>query len=114
MRVVLLADTPADGPGGAAWLRPGVEYEVLDVTAYPGGHVDVRLASEQSGVPALFDSSQFTTVDDTIPASWRMRVTDGGVLRIGPEEWLRPGFWEGYFDDDPEARAAFDRGASRP
>ena len=77
--------------------------------AHPGGRVDLRIASEQGGVPAVFDASLFVTTDESIPPTWRLRVADSGVVKLGPAEWLVAGFWERYFDDEPEALAAYDR-----
>jgi hypothetical protein len=34
---------------------------------------------------------------------------EGGVVHIGPESWQRPGFWERYYNDDPEAVAIYER-----
>lgn len=110
MRVVYRGSTDAATP---QWLRDGTEYEVLELTAYPGRRVDLRLASEQGGVPALFDSALFATTDDAIPSDWAARVIDDGVVKVGPREWLEPGFWEAYFDDEPDAVAAYERGANR-
>ncbi len=84
------------------------EYEVLEVAAYPNRRVMLRLERDSDGTPALFDSEMFMTVDKTIPRSWRARISEGGVLHLAPEAWLRDGFWEDYFDRVPSAVEAFD------
>ncbi len=91
----------------------GKEYEVLEVSARPNGPVYLRIASEQAGTPALFDTALFVTTDGRLAANWVARVDEGGAVRFGPAEWLERGFWEAYFDDDPAAVAAYERG-SRP
>ena len=101
------------GPSDDTWLRAGVTYDVLEVRAEPGRPVQLRVAAEQSGTPALFDSARFDTVDGMIPSHWRARLSPGGTLTLGPEEWSAPGFWEAYFDDDPEAVVAYEQGRVR-
>jgi hypothetical protein len=112
LRVVLREPQPGDDPArsAGAWLKPGVSYDVLEVRAEPGRLVHLRIAGEQSGTPALFDAALFDTVDGTIPPHWRARLGPGGTLTLGPEAWAAPGFWEAYFDDDPDAVAAYERG----
>ncbi|HZM42623.1 MAG TPA: hypothetical protein VFB94_26085, partial [Acidimicrobiales bacterium] len=65
MRAVLRDPQPGDDAARATgtWLKPGVPYDVLEVRAEPGRLVHFRIASEQSGTPALFDSALFDTVD---------------------------------------------------
>jgi hypothetical protein len=115
MRVILRDPQPGDDAARAAgaWLKPGEPYDVLEVRAEPGRLVHFRIAGEQPGTPALFDSALFDTVDGTIPAHWRARLAPGGTLTLGPEEWSAPGFWEAYFDDDPDALATYERGRIR-
>lgn len=97
----------------SGWLQVDHEYEVLEVYAYPGERVELRLASDNSGTPALFDSSMFITVDGTLPDSWEVKLEEGGTLRVGPSEWMEPGFWEAYFDRQPHALEVYRRGAQR-
>lgn len=92
------------------WLDLDDEYEVLEVYAYPGGRIDLRLAAKDAGTPALFDSTMFMTIDDTIPPTWTVRLEDGGALRLAPREWMRPGFWDAFFDGDPDAVSDYRRG----
>jgi hypothetical protein len=73
------------------WLQLDREYDVLEVYAHPGGRVDLRLVSEDAGTPALFDSAMFMTVDGRVPSTWEARLEEGGVLRLGPPEWMKPG-----------------------
>lgn len=89
------------------------EYEVLELYAYPGGRIDLRLVAGESETPALFDSSMFMTSDGALPANWEGRIEEGGVLRIGPREWMELGFWDAYFNQNPAAIEAYKRGRSR-
>jgi hypothetical protein len=54
----------------------------------------------------------FTTVDERIPPNWVVRARDDGILKLAPAAWLEPGFWERYFDLDPEAIATFEAGVA--
>lgn len=47
-------------------------------------------------------------VDNRIPSSWRVKfgtTSEKNWLKIAPESWLRPGFWEDFygerFDEHP-------------
>ena len=89
------------------------EYEVLEIYAEPGRHVYLRVEADDDAAPVLFDSSCFLVTDARIPPGWEARLEERGHLAIGPPEWLEPGFWEAYFDGDPVAVAAYERGRAR-
>jgi hypothetical protein len=97
----------------SSWLTLDAEYEVLEIYATPGKPVKFRLASDDSGTPALFDSAMFLATDRSIPASWVVALAEDGELRIGPQGWMREGFWEEFFDRDPDAVREFETGAAR-
>lgn len=59
--------------------------------------------------PALFGASQFEVVSDAIPSAWRVRRVGDSLLLLEPEAWLTPGFWEAYFNLDPEAERIFEK-----
>jgi len=90
------------------WLDLDTEYEVLEVYAYPGGRIDLRIAAKDAGTPALFDSELFMTVDERIPPNWIARVREGGTVEFGPSTWLETGFWERFFDRDSAAIESFE------
>ena len=104
--------TGSDEPT-SPWLALDAEYEVLEIWATPGRGVKLRLASNDAGTPALFDAAMFLAADSSVPSGWIVSLFEGGELRIGPREWMREGFWEDFFDLDPEAVRAYDRGALR-
>lgn len=95
-------------PESSPWLTVGAEYLVLDILARPVGRTDLHIITDVRGEFGLFPSSSFVSVDDRIPASWVARIDEHGVLRLGPPEWLRPGFWESYYDGDREITAIVD------
>lgn len=84
------------------------EYVVLSIVADPDGSLQFQIMTDDRHTPAWFDSVMFLTTDAGIPPNWTVRVGGGGVLDLAPAKWLIPGFWEAYFDDDPEAVQVFD------
>lgn len=90
--------------------HPGVqldlEYDVLSILVESGRGAKFRIRTDD-GTPALFDAAMFAAAADKIPRNWVMSVREGGLVSFGPARWLQPGFWERYFDGDPEAVAVF-------
>lgn len=91
----------------SAWVTIGREYAVLELYATPDRRFSVRLDLEGQ-TPGLWDSEMFETTDPTIPSVWIAQLSDRGSLRLAPPRWLVPGFWEDYFDGEPDAVAAFE------
>jgi hypothetical protein len=91
--------------------HPGVkrleEYDVLEMLVLPGRGAKFRILTDD-GVPALFDAAMFVTTAAAIPRHWVMSAREGGLVKLGPAPWLEPGFWERYFDGDPDAIAAYE------
>jgi hypothetical protein len=83
------------------------EYPVLSVTVVPERGASLHIPSAD-GTPAIWDAAMFVTVDGTIPGNWIARVSEGGIVELGPEAWLEPGFWERYFDREPDAEKVFE------
>ena len=110
MRVVCvkLLDLNGQPTEHSAWLQVGSEYVVLAVEVGPAG-VSLRLTGADAGTPGLFFSPMFRTVSETVPSNWRVALGEGGILDVAPASWLRPGFWEDYFDRKDEAVAEFNR-----
>lgn len=96
----------------SAWVSIGQEYTVLEVDALPDHRFSVRLDLGDQ-VPGLWDSEMFETTDPVIPAVWVARFSDGGSLQFAPPRWLERGFWERYFDDEPDAVAVFEEDRRR-
>lgn len=89
------------------WLTPGREYVVLSILADTSGQVLYRLISDDQRTPALFAATQFEVVSPTIPTTWCIRILEEGGLELAPVQWLRPGFWESYFDGEKDALTSF-------
>jgi len=92
--------------GGGDGLSDGETYEVIEVST-DAERTSLRIVSDD-GTPALFDARGFVTVDDTLPGDWRLEITEH-VTTLGPAHFLTPGFWEAYFDREPNAVEVFKR-----
>lgn len=92
-----------------SWLTLGGEYPVLSIEVEADRRVWLRIESDEAGTPALFDSEMFLTTSTGLASNWRARVGVGGSLELAPAAWLRPGFWEEFFDREPEAVEAYEK-----
>jgi len=88
-------------------VRVGREYTVLEVDARPGGNSSLRIHHADES-PAIWDSAMFESADPTVPSVWVAQLSESGSLRLAPPGWLERGFWERYFDDEPDAVAIFE------
>lgn len=97
MRVQLLS--PPRGDTDETWtLDPDRAYTVIGLEAGCYRIVDAE------GEPLLFPQGRFRVLDGSRPAFWSQGA--GGDVHY-PEAWLRPGFFEDYFDGDEAIVAAF-------
>src|SRR5216683_2988200 len=69
----------------------------------------MRILADDNRTPILVDAAMFAANSQPIPRSWVATIREGGVVELGPRAWLEHGFWERYFDGDPDAIAAFRR-----
>lgn len=88
------------------WLEKSEAYSVLTIDIFEGGNIFYRIFSKLQGIPVLFEASYFEIVSNEMPREWLIYYHDG-YLEIAPEEWVEPGFWDKYFDDDIEAIEKF-------
>jgi hypothetical protein len=102
-----------ESASSSSWLRLDGEYAVIGLLAVPGRSVELQVIGESRQPPTWWPSDMFMTSDAALPSTWVAQVGDGGVLRMGPAPLLAEGFWERYFDRDPEATRAFDEELSR-
>jgi len=85
------------------WLRAEKAYVVLTVEQHSADSLGFRIESEDGGQPVVFKASLFEVLDGSLPKSWRVLSVRENVLELGPEPFGQEGFWERYFDRDPEA-----------
>ena len=93
-------------------VRIGEEYPVLEVFA-ARSRILFRLPDRGARLdeiesPGLWDAGMFEIVSDRMPTCWVTRLEDGR-LTLAPREWQRPGFWEDFFDHEPDAVADYDQ-----
>jgi hypothetical protein len=101
--------SPVDGKPltDSAWVKLDAEYPVLSILAAPGQRVQLQILTEDGQSAGWFDAAMFMTSDASVPPNWIAKVGDGGELEMAPARWTRSGFWESFYDGDPEARSAF-------
>lgn len=97
------ANQPQESSG---WLKVGDVYQVLMILIEPTRTM-LRLVGG-TPTPALFQLDMFEVASNIVPTTWVVSQLKPGFLTLGPEQWVRPGFWEAYFDGRPEAVACFD------
>ncbi|WP_217161599.1 hypothetical protein [Streptomyces sp. AC512_CC834] len=93
--------------GGDA-LKVDREYVVLEVFAPIERSPEFRIEFIEGEGSALFDSRAFTVTSSLLPPSWRYVQFATGSFSLRPEPWGRPGFWDAYYDGDPQAREIFE------
>ena len=118
MRVacIRLEDGRTQNGQSDGWLRVGDEYTVLALeTDIRGPRAEdravFRIADKRGGAPGLLGAYLFRVVDGRLPTAWHAIVNERGNLEIGPEAWLEPGYWERFFDSDPDAKREFEQAA---
>lgn len=101
--------SPVDGKPltDSAWVRLDTEYPVLSILAAPGGKVHLQILTDDGQSAGWFDAAMFMTSDASVPPNWIAKIGDSGELEMAPARWTRSGFWESFYDSDPEARSAF-------
>lgn len=86
----------------------GACYEVFSIEISTDGRARFRIVGNEWDTPALWNSEMFDIVDGAMPDSWTA-VGANGSFSLGPAAVAEPGFWERYFDREPEAVAIYRR-----
>lgn len=109
VRCVRILDQSGREKTSSTWLTIGRVYDVLSLQIESRRNM-VRIMDDHGPGPGIYRLEQFDLVDGSIPAIWVARKTHrGDGLSLEPEAWTPVGFWERYFDGDPEARAVFEQ-----
>jgi hypothetical protein len=87
----------------------GKIYDVLTVTLGTQNKWLLRLMGDGTNGVALFALEQFEIVSPSIPAGWMVFWQSNGVFELTTKEFGRPGFWERYYEKDPEAARVFEQ-----
>jgi hypothetical protein len=87
-------------------LRVGGDYLVVGINVRPRGPTfrivdDLKYPFDSS----LWPLAMFEVVSPNISTIWRVAIEviqENTYLYIGPEQWLRPGFWDDFLADPPQ------------
>jgi hypothetical protein len=110
---VKLLDARGDEVESSPWATLDAEYVVLALEAASGGRVQLRIIGDDGPTPVLFESEMFMTVSPEVPSNWVASIGEGGAFDLAPAKWLRNGFWEDYFNGDPQAVTDFEEEKAR-
>jgi hypothetical protein len=105
VRCIKVLDSRSRPIGRSAWAKVGDVYHVLGIWLEPT-QTRLRLVGDEA-TPALFEPEMFEVVSTKIPPTWVVTSPKPGCLSLQPEAWSRAGFWEHFFDGEPEAVATF-------
>jgi hypothetical protein len=83
-------------------LSPGHIYVVIEIN-----EGDFRVINDR-GEPILYPKGLFEIIDCSIPSGWVFLDEGDGAYSIGPPDCSYPGFYERYFDKEPNAVAKFE------
>lgn len=97
-----------DGKRLGHLLTIGREYDVLEIHFEPSQGVLLRFIGDDRFTAALFSGELFEITSQEIPHTWVVAKNKLGGYTLGPRPWLAPGFWERYFDREPEAVRTFE------
>jgi hypothetical protein len=97
--------------GQSCWLTIGKIYDVLEVTF--DGEWLLRLIGDAPNGVALFQLKMFEVVDPHIPPNWIAIWGNNGLFFLSPRPWTHTGFWERYYDRDPNAVQIFEEERTR-
>jgi hypothetical protein len=82
-------------------LTPGQSYAVIGIEAN-----DLRLINDE-GRPYLYPTKWFEIVDNEEPEEWIVEYGDDGEKYAYPPELNAPGFFEDFFETNPDAVRTF-------
>jgi hypothetical protein len=106
--VQLLNENTRENLKSSSWLSVGKIYDVLSVYMKFGGRLKFQLIGDDHITPAFHDAEQFEVIDSLIPSNWRASSVPGSHFELTPESWTTPGFWERYFNGEPDAKLIFE------
>ena len=111
VKCIELRDAYGDRVARSTWAKIGGIYHILSIEI-DRGQTKLRLVGEEP-TPALFEVEMFELVSSVIPPTWVISSPAPGCLSLEPASWARVGFWEEYFDGEPEAVATFEQERER-
>ncbi|MBE0367050.1 hypothetical protein PAUR_a0347 [Pseudoalteromonas aurantia 208] len=55
----------------------------------------------------MYKADQFEMISNVLPLNWVVSYDADSYFELAPKSWITPGFWEAYFDGEPEAIQLF-------
>ena len=92
----------------SGWLTIGKTYHVLEVIQDTDRKWKLRLLGDGLNGVALFALEEFEIVSSKIPDAWNILWRRDGFFELTPLSWSENGFWEKYYDRDPNAVRVFE------
>jgi hypothetical protein len=108
VRCKSLKDTRGNPQSESPWLTVGKVYNVVALELDNNGEWLARLVGDGLNGVALFPLEQFEIVSSLVSPTWTTTWKNGKLIEVSPERWVGKGFWEGYYDRDPEAILVFE------
>ncbi len=109
--IALYNEITEERQGKSAWLTIGKEYVVLSIQCSSNsvGKKNYYFIMDDTGTwGSLQNAKQFEVVSHNIPRSWKVySKAELDFLEFTPTSWSKEGFWEHYYDAEPEALAIF-------
>ena len=91
-------------------LTIGKDYLVIAMYINPKENVYYRLLdNDPDRRSALFDASQFNVASNVIPSNWRVTEHETGTITFSPLAWKVPGFWQEFYEYNPEAIKIYEK-----
>lgn len=88
------------------WFTPQKEYDVLEILIVEMKLIEFRVIGNDGRTPVCVDAGQFIIIDGSIPSNWHIQKGDG-FYEFSPLKWQGLGFWEQFFDGEPDAIKVF-------
>jgi hypothetical protein len=109
VKCICLHDVSGKSQEKSAWLTIGKVYHALEINQNSNKKWMIRLVGDGLNGAALFPLEEFEIVTHKLPDSWIIKWGKEGFFRLTPEPWSHAGFWERFYDKDPDAMRVFER-----
>lgn len=83
------------------------KYIVLEIGTSRNGDINYRIEGDDN-TPVLVNSEDFEIISNKLPTLWVAQWYEVGSLVLRPSAWTRLGFWEEYFNGEPEAKRIYE------
>jgi len=103
-----LIDSKGNPLDQSPWCTVGKVYYVLSVLLGSNGKWLLRLIGDGKNGVAMFNLEGFEVVSNRIPNTWIATWDEKGVFALTPSAWNQRGFWEKFYDRDPETVRIFE------